>query len=138
MEKLKLKKIDSSNKKVKIIVAIIISIIVIGVGFMVFKTYSTESDNTFANQYVDGLSFENAKIEVEDGVSTFIVEVYNELNDEISLKKIEIYVTNYDDNEYRLVGYIGDKLDVKEAKFIKASIDKELKDIKNIRYVINK
>lgn len=139
MKDIKFQKIDTNNKTKKIILFAALILLFTGVIiFMVKKTHSAQDDELLTNQYVDGLSFENAKIKYVDGTSTFSVEVYNETDNIYNLKKIEIYITDESDKEIRLLGYIGEKINAEEGKYLETSIDADLTNSKKIRYVINK
>ena len=139
MKDIKFQKIDTNNKTKKIILFAVLILLFTGVIiFMVKKTHSAQDDELLTNQYVDGLSFENAKIKYVDGTSTFSVEVYNETDNIYNLKKIEIYITDESDKEIRLLGYIGEKINAEEGKYLETSIDADLTNFKKIRYVINK
>lgn len=124
------------NKKSLIILS---CLIVLSVVMLIFgKTVADPNTGYLRNQVVDGLSFENANISYADGITTFMVEVYNESGDIYSLKTINVSFKDKNDKETILPGYIGDTLEVEEGKYLKASIDQDLSDTISISYKINK
>lgn len=124
------------NKKSLIILS---CLIVLSVVMLIFgKTVADPNTGYLRNQVVDGLSFENANISYVDGITTFMVEVYNESGDIYSLKTIDVSFKDKNDKETILPGYIGDTLEVEEGKYLKASIDQDLSDTISISYKINK
>ena len=128
----------SKNQKIGILVGIV-GILLIGLTVTLMPSLSSTETGYLSDQTIDGLSFEKASLEVINGVSTYTVEVTNDLDKDYSLKNINIIFKDTSGNEIEtLLGYIGDKLKVGETKLIDASIDKELTDIGSIKYVINK
>ena len=124
------------NKKSLIILS---CLIVLSVVMLIFgKTVADPNTGYLRNQVVDGLSFENANISYADGITTFMVEVYNESGDIYNLKTIDVSFKDKNDKETILPGYIGDTLEVEEGKYLKASIDQDLSDTISISYKINK
>lgn len=124
------------NKKSLIILS---CLIVLSVVMLIFgKTVADPNTGYLRNQVVDGLSFENANISYADGITTFMVEVYNESGYIYSLKTIDVSFKDKNDKETILPGYIGDTLEVEEGKYLKASIDQDLSDTISISYKINK
>ena len=139
MKNIKFKKLDSKNKKMWIGLAVVVVVVVAVIFYVTGRSHSVESsNNVLDNKYVDGLSFENATLKYDDGVSTLNVEVYNESGEIYNLKTIDINVITEDDKQVVLVGYIGDSLEVGEGKILKTSIDQDLSKAKSIVYKINK
>lgn len=133
------KNIVESLKENKKSLIILSCLIVLSVVMLIFgKTVADPNTGYLRNQVVDGLSFENANISYENGITTFIVEVYNESGDIYSLKTIDVSFKDKNDKETILPGYIGDTLEVEEGKYLKASIDQDLSDTISISYKINK
>ena len=117
----------------------IVGILLITLTVTLLPSLSSTESSYLADQTVEGLSFENANLEVGNGVSTYTVEVTNDLDKDYSLKNINIVFKDGSGQEIEtLLGYIGENLEVGETKLIDASIDKELTDIVKIEYVINK
>ena len=128
----------SRNQKIGILGGIV-GILLIGLTVTLIPSLSSTESSYLSDQTIDGLSFEKANLEIVNGVSTYTVEVTNDLDKDYSLKNINIVFKDGSGNEIEtLLGYIGDKLEVGETKLIDASIDKELTDIVKIEYVINK
>ena len=128
----------SRSQKIGIIGGIV-GILLITLTVTLLPSLSSTESSYLADQTVEGLSFENANLEVANGVSTYTVEVTNDLDKEYTLKNINIIFKDGSVQEIEtLLGYIGENLEVGETKLIDASIDKELTDIVKIEYVINK
>ena len=128
----------SRSQKIGIIGGIV-GILLITLTVTLLPSLSSTESSYLADQTVEGLSFENANLEVANGVSTYTVEVTNDLDKEYTLKNINIIFKDGSGQEIEtLLGYIGENLEVGETKLIDASIDKELTDIVKIEYVINK
>ena len=139
MNKIKeyINKLSKTQKKMIIggIVVFLLAIVTIGIGVSMANTES----GYLSVQTVEGLTFENAKLVYENGISTYTVEVVNDLEEDYNLNNINIIFKDGDGNEIvSLLGYIGNKLAVGETKLIDASIDQEITDITSIEYVINK
>ena len=126
---------EKRKKPIIIIGSLLIVMIVI---FLIGRSVADPNSGYLRNQSVDGLSFENAELVYENGITTFTVEVYNESGDIYNLKDISIQLTDEADKVTTLVGYIGESLDVDEAKRITASIDQDLSSSVNLEYVVNK
>ena len=128
----------TKRQKISILVlgsCLLISILALGLRGSIGSTES----GYLSNQTVSGLSFENASIEVANGISRYKVEVINDSGNEYPLKNISIVFKNVSGGEITtLLGYIGESLDKDEAKIMDASIDMEITDIGSIEYIINK
>ena len=126
------------NKK-KIAIISVLSILVIGIAiYFIGKSVATVDSTILKDQVVDGLSFTNADLKVEDGVSTLTVNVTNENKEAYSLKYVEIKLTDSSDNIISLIGYIGETLSSDETRIINASIDKDVSTATKLEYIINK
>ena len=126
------------NKK-RIVILSIIGVLLIVVGiYFTGKTVATLDTTILKDQEVDSLSFTEADLKVNEGVSTYTVNVTNNNKEIYSLNYIEIKMVLEDDKEYTLIGYIGNSIDVGETKAITASIDKDLTNAKSLEYSINK
>jgi len=130
-----IKKIIKKNKIPTLILSLVI---LVGTILLVGTSFADPNSGYLRNQTVDGLSFENASLVYENGITTFTVEVYNESGDTYSLKNISINLKDKDGTVITLIGYIGELLDIDEAKLISASIDQDLSSSVNLEYVINK
>ena len=106
--------------------------------FLIGRSVADPNSGYLRNQSVDGISFENAELVYENGVTTFTVEAYNESGDIYTLKNISINLKDEDGDVTTLVGYIGESLEKDEAKLITASIDQDLSSSVNLEYVVNK
>ncbi len=126
------------NKNIKMFV---ISIFILAIGILLVvigNSIATPNSTVLRNQEVDNLKFENASLEYSDNISTFEVDVTNLKDSEYNLKYITIKVTDENNQEYDLIGYIGDKLKTNETRKITASIDRDLTNIVDINYYIVK
>lgn len=106
--------------------------------FIIKSSLANPNQGYLKNQTIDGLSFENARLDYQDGITTFTAEVYNESESSYNLKTINITLSNDKKEENTLVGYIGEVMDVGESKLITASIDKDLTDSVSLKYEIVK
>ena len=126
------------NKKKKAMISII-SILVIGIAiYFIGRSVATVDSTILKDQVVDGLSFEDANLVYENGISTLTVNVTNDNKNAYSLKYIEIKLKDDDNNENTLIGYIGDSIDSNDKKIITASIDKDITTATSLEYIINK
>ena len=139
MNKIKqyINKLSKTQKKMMVggISCFFLSILILGLGV----SYSSTESGYLSNQTVEGLTFENASLIYENGVTTYTVEVVNDLEEDYNLNNINIIFKDGDGKEIvSLLGYIGDKLSVGESKQIDTSIDQEISNIISIEYKINK
>lgn len=133
----KVKKLSQKEKIIISISAVLVigAFILIGVGM----SYSDPESGYLSNQTVEGLTFEKANLVYENGVSTYTVEVVNDLEEEYNLKNIDIIFKDGEGHEIvSLLGYIGDTIKAGETRLIDASIDQEITNITSIEYKINK
>lgn len=137
---MKFERIKKINNKTKVIVGICTVLIVGILGFKIIKkAFANPDDSSYLkNQIVDGLSFENASLNVENGISKYTVEVVNDNNTDYSLKTINVVFKDSEGKEITLLGYIGETLEVNDKKVLDVSIDEEIEDIATITYSINK
>ena len=126
------------NKK-KIAIIIVLSILVIGIAiYFIGRSVATDESTILKNQIVDGLSFTDANLVYENGISTLTVNVTNTNKETYSLNYIEIKVTEESGNVITLIGYIGDSIDSEQKKIITPSIDKDITTATSLEYIINK
>ena len=126
-----------NKKKITIISIIGILVIVLAIYFL-GRSAATEESTILKDQIVDGLSFTDADLKYENGVSTLVVSVTNKNKETYSLNYVEINVTLEDDNTIALIGYIGNSINPDDKRIITASIDKDITTSKKLEYVINK
>ena len=97
------------------------------------------SDSVYSHiQVAEGLSFENGKIEYNDGISTYTANVINNNKTTYNLKYIEITFTKSDNISETLIAYIGNSIDSNEAKILTASIDDDIRGVTKIDFNIVK
>ena len=126
------------NMKSKKVVVVAIAAFIL-VGLIVFGvSYALKDDGNFLrNQKVNGLSFENAKVEYKNDKSNFSVIVYNENEDTLDVKSIEIQLVDKDNKEVNMIVDIDGALESDEGRLLTATIDKDITDMKSLKYVIN-
>lgn len=129
----------SRNQKKLLMSGILCLLLVVGITSLRYTVATPESmgNMTFRDQVVSGLSIEGASIESKGGITTFTAEVYNDTNEVYNLKTISIEVSDEEGSKTTLIGYIGESLEIDEARYLKASIDKDVIDPITVKYVIN-
>ena len=136
---MKMEKLKKLDNRVKVVVAICILLLVGVIGFKLTRNALANPDSNYlSNQIVDGLSFENASLTTENGISKYTVEVVNDNSSNYSLKIINVVFKDSEGNETTLLGYIGESLSSNEKKVLDISIDEEMTDVASITYSINK
>ena len=127
---------NSKNKYM--ILGIVAFFIVVGiVTFGISFAFGGDKD-PLRNQKVDGLSFENAKIEYNNDSSTFTVAVYNETDDIYAVEEVKINVKGKDGETITLIGNVGGSLESDEGRIITASTNKDITSVKSLEYVVEK
>ncbi len=110
-------------------------VVVINLGI----SFSNPNSGFLPNQTIDGLSFENAQIDIQNGISKYTVEVINNLKENVDLQTIEVVLKNENGDELTsLIGYVGENLESGEKKILEASIDEEVNSIHQVEYHIHK
>lgn len=130
-------KLEKKNKTIikGFFLVVLCSIVLISIG----NSYSNVEGAYLNDQTVSGLLFSGASIDFEDGLTTYTVDVSNTLEEEYFLKNINIIFKDKNNKEIvTLIGYVGETLKVTDKKVLEASVDKELKDIETIQYIVNK
>ncbi len=136
---MKFKTLKFERNKNKIIAGVISVIAAIGLAIIIGRSFAFDNDeNYLKTQTVDGLTFEKANIEYNQGVSKFTVEVYNDTEEKYNLKNISIEITKENGETVQLIAYIGEVIEKEEVKYLQASIDQDLKNSIKINYSINK
>ncbi len=126
------------NKKYIPILSIIIVLVLGVVIYFVGTSTATDTSTILRDQEVEGLTFTNANLSVDKGISTLSVSVTNTNKEAYSLNYIEIVVKDDKENSNTLIGYIGDKVEPNDTKIITASIDKDITNSTSLEYIINK
>ena len=126
------------SKNIKNLVLSSFILIMSGIIVLIGVTLAASDSTILKNQVVDNLSFENASLEYIDNTSTFKVEVTNNNIDIYNLKYIEIIFKDENNISTKLIGYIGESIDVGETKEIVASIDKDINNSVSLEYSIIK
>lgn len=102
-------------------------------------SFSNPNSGFLPDQTVDGLNFQNAQMNIQNGISNYTVEVVNELKESYELKTIEVVLKDENGEELTiLTGYIGNNLESGETKVLDASIDEEINAIHQVEYRIHK
>ena len=123
---------NKKNIGILVLLIVITGVILVIIG----NSIATNESSALREQEVESLVFKEAEIKYENGISKLEVEVENK-GEEISLKYIDIKVEKENEN-IRLIGYIGDSIRSNETKLIEASVDNDITDITNITYTIVK
>lgn len=136
---MKLKRIKMSKNKKIILGTLGGLVLLLGILGIIKSTFAIDDSDYLNVQIVDDLEFTNAFENYTDNIYTFNVEVTNTKEEEYKLKTIDIVFKDKNNNEIEtLNGYIGDSLESKEKKILSVSVDKEIKNIGSISYIINK
>jgi len=102
-------------------------------------SYALNTDrDPLSDQKIDGISFESAKVEYKDGISTFTVIIYNEDASNSNVKSIGINIKDKDNKDIKLVSDVDNGLEAGEGRLLTATVDKDITNIKSLEYVINK
>ena len=123
---------NKKNIGILVLLIVITGVILVIIG----NSIATNESSVLREQEVESLVFKEAEIKYENGISKLEVEVENK-GEDISLKYIDIKVEKENEN-IRLIGYIGEGIKSNETKLIEASVDKDITDITNITYTIVK
>ena len=126
------------NKKNIPILSILLVIVLGVVIYFVGPSVATKESTILKDQEVEGLTFTNANLSVDKGISTLSVSVTNTNKEAYSLNYIEIVVKDDKENSNTLIGYIGDTIEPNDTKIITASIDKDITNSTSLEYIINK
>ena len=128
-------------KNDKVIRYTLIGILVLTAWLIIRFTISlaTTGPAYLKDQVVDGISFEDATLSIDNGVSTYSVMLVNDLKSDYSLKNVSITFNDVSGKEIiTLLGYVGETIKSEEIKYLDTSVDIELTDIGSITYTINK
>ncbi len=132
-----LNKIGKLNSMVKLY--IFCGILILGsILVTVFKNSVAIDTSLLRNQVVEGISFENAKLDVDNGITTLTVDVINNNKEEFNMKYITITFENTNHDSEVLIGYIGPSILPDEKKVLTARIDTDLSNSVNATYSIIK
>lgn len=124
---------NKRNILIVISVFLLIGIVTFGISFAL-----RDNDDVLSNQKVDGLSFENAKVEYINDVSTFSVIIYNENSTVYNASSIDINIKDKNGKDIKLIGEVGTPLETNEGRLITATVSGDITDMKDLEYVINK
>lgn len=132
----KFKDLKTTNKLLLFgcLVVLIAAVVIISIR----GTAASSETVNIPNKIVDGISFENATIESENGISTFKADVYNENKSLYQIKYVTINFTYESGNTISVKGYIGDSLLPDAGKKLVVSVDEDLSDVVDLEYVITK
>ena len=128
-------------KNDKVTKAVLIGLIALIAGLIIRFTISlaTTGPEYLKDQVVDGISFEDATLSIDNGVSTYSVTLVNDLKSDYTLKNVSITFKDTSGKEIiTLLGYVGETIKSEEIKYLDTSVDMELTNIGSITYTINK
>lgn len=132
-----LNKIEKINSMTKLY--IFCGILILGsIIVTVFKNSVAIDTSLLRNQIVEGISFENAKLDIDNDISTLTVDVINNNKEVFNMKYITITFEDNNHNSEVLIGYIGSSISPDEKKVLTAKIDKDLSNSISATYSIIK
>ena len=132
-------KIKKLSLRTKIITTlVIISIVTTTVALTINFSRADENSVYSTTQTIDGITFQNGRLEYKNGISTYTVDVVNDNVDTYNLKYINITFTKADNSVETLIGYIGETILKDEAKTLTASIDDDLTNVTKLTFSIVK
>ena len=134
-----MKKFMETNRKLKIGVICGILVFALAVVAVLLKQSAAATYTTILrDQVVDGLSFENARIDKEDKDSVFTVDLYNENLDRYNIKDLTIVFKR--DNKKDVKVYLDDvkSLESYEGRQISVVVEEDIIHSSDIEYIINK
>ena len=101
--------------------------------------FVSKKDDVVKKQEVVDLKFTNTSLKVDKGSSTLITSITNQTNNDIEVKKFNIYVKDKNGNEIvKLEGYIGGIIAAGESRETTSIVDMDLSNAANIEYEIEK
>ena len=138
------------NKKkiiIGVIVIIIAIVLILIVGFLLKgkeikkdeeSGYKSNTNSEFIkDQKIGDFEFTNTSLNYKDGNSVLRVSVTNTSSQELNLQEFKIHVYDSEHNEIvTLTGFIGDKLQAGETKYIESSYADDLTSAHSIEYEI--
>ena len=134
-----MKKFMETNRKLKIGVLCGILVFTLAVVVIVLKQSAAASYTTILrNQVVDGLSFENARIDKEDGKTVFTVDLYNENLDRYEIKDLTIVFKRDKEKDVKVYLDSVKSLDSYEGRQISVYVKEDIVNCTDIEYNINK
>ena len=123
-------------KKVNVkyyVVALVI--IIVAVGFVVFKPSFSKPSTLLEDKVLDGLTITDISLTEEDGITTYQATVTATANKTVNYIEIVLKDTEKDQN-ITLIGYVGKSLLEGETSVIKASTDADVMKSDEITYTI--
>ena len=113
-------------------------VLLIGIAVFLFGTTLAHHDaSILRHQVVEGLSFDNATLEYTNE-SKFTVEVTNSNTEAYNLKYIEIIFKDENEEETKLIGYIGETIEAEQTELLTAIVDKDITNSVSLDYSIVK
>ena len=124
------------NKK-KITIISIVAVVLLVAIYFIGRSVATPDSTILKDQVVENLSFKNADLKYENGVSTLNVTVANDTKEDINLSTITVKLTE-SGKVTEMIGYIGPVLKSENETVMTASIDKDITNSEKLEYIINK
>ena len=93
------------NKK-KITIISIVAVVLLVAIYFIGRSVATPDSTILKDQVVENLSFKNADLKYENGVSTLTVTVANDTKEDINLSTITVKLTE-SGKVTEMIGYIG-------------------------------
>ncbi len=133
-----MKKFMETNKKLKIGVICGILVLALIVAIVLKQSAAASYTTILRNQVVDGISFENARIDKEDGKTVFTVDLYNENLDKHDIKDLTIVFKRDNKKDVRVYLDSVNSLESYEGRQISVYVKEDIVNCSDIEYIINK
>lgn len=133
-----MKKFMETNKKLKIGVICGILVLALIVAIVLKQSAAASYTTILRNQVVDGISFENARIDKEDGKTVFTVDLYNENLDKYDIKDLTILFKRDNKKDVRVYLDSVNSLESYEGRQISVYVKEDIVNCSDIEYIINK
>ena len=133
-----MKKFMETNKKLKIGVICGILVLALIVAIVLKQRAAASYTTILRNQVVDGISFENVRIDKEDGKTVFTVDLYNENLDKHDIKDLTIVFKRDNKKDVRVYLDSVNSLESYEGRQISVYVKEDIVNCSDIEYIINK
>jgi len=126
------------NKKAIGVACVALVIVMIIFVFTLKKSSASKETEALRNQNVKGISFENVEITKEDEDNIFSVDLYNENNKKVEIKKL-VFIFKNDKKDIKVELNDVESLESLEGRKITIKVKEDITNCNDIEYkVINK
>lgn len=126
------------NKKAIGVACVALVIVMIIFVFTLKKSSASKETEALRNQNVKGISFENVEITKEDEDNIFSVDLYNENNKKVEIKKL-VFIFKNDKKDIKVELNDVESLEALEGRKITIKVKEDITNCNDIEYkVINK